>query len=159
AAQPQKHWVQAMLNADTYVPVRQTYDITGWSLPLLGDIPGGSSGRAATPDATPGGVAPDPAWTLDAPAGVDVAIFESTLGVYALEGARPLSWGVDDGWGVPDAILAPPHPIGGGAHADVAVLVRPSGGSISAIRRLGEDGVRELKRWVRNGGHFVGYRY
>jgi len=158
AAQPQKHWVQAMLNADTYVPVRQTYDITGWSLPLLGDIPGGSSGRAVTPDATPLGGVPDPAWSLDAPAGVDVAIFESTLGVYAFEGARQLSWLMDDVWGVPNQILAPPDIIGG-ALDDVEVLVMPSGGSISAIRRLGEDGVRELKRWVRNGGHFVGYRY
>ena len=55
-------------------------------------------------------------------------------------------------------VLAPPDIIGG-ALDDVDVLVMPSGGSISAIRRLGEDGVRELKRWVRNGGHFVGYRY
>ena len=77
-----------MLNADTYVPVRQTYDITGWSLPLLGDIDGGSSGRVVTPDATPVGAAPDPAWSLDAPAGTDVAIFESTKGVYSFEGAR-----------------------------------------------------------------------
>ncbi|HZB51467.1 MAG TPA: M14 family zinc carboxypeptidase, partial [Mycobacteriales bacterium] len=34
-AQAQKHWVQAMLNEDTYTPFPYFYDVTGWSNPLL----------------------------------------------------------------------------------------------------------------------------
>ena len=34
-AQAQKHWVQAMLNEDTYVPFPYFYDVSGWSNPLL----------------------------------------------------------------------------------------------------------------------------
>ena len=32
-AQARKHWVQSMLNEDTYIPHDVTYDVTGWSNP------------------------------------------------------------------------------------------------------------------------------
>src|SRR4029077_2025923 len=41
-AQAQKHWVQAALNEDTYVPFPYFYDVSGWSLPLMAGIKGGS---------------------------------------------------------------------------------------------------------------------
>jgi hypothetical protein len=34
-AQGQKHWVQAMLHEDPYIPVTVTYDVAAWSNPLL----------------------------------------------------------------------------------------------------------------------------
>ena len=34
-AQMQKHWIQAMLNENTYVPFPYFYDVSGWSNPLL----------------------------------------------------------------------------------------------------------------------------
>ncbi len=37
-AQRQKHWVQAMLNEDTYAPTTYAYDVTAWSQPLLFDV-------------------------------------------------------------------------------------------------------------------------
>ena len=40
-AQAQKHWVQAMLNEDTYTPFPYFYDVTGWSNPLLFNLRGG----------------------------------------------------------------------------------------------------------------------
>ncbi len=43
-AQRQKHWVQGMLNEDTYVPFPYFYDVTAWSGPLLYDVAGGYSG-------------------------------------------------------------------------------------------------------------------
>ena len=52
-AQPQKHWVQAMLNEDTYVPFPYFYDVTAWSLPLLANVRGGWSGERLSPTATP----------------------------------------------------------------------------------------------------------
>ena len=45
-AQRQKHWVQAMLNEDTYTPFPYFYDVTAWSQPLLFDVEGGYSGAA-----------------------------------------------------------------------------------------------------------------
>ncbi|HET9558292.1 MAG TPA: M14 family zinc carboxypeptidase, partial [Actinomycetota bacterium] len=50
-AQAQKHWVQAMLNEDTYTPVPYFYDVTGWSNPLLFNLGGGSSGAVLDPSA------------------------------------------------------------------------------------------------------------
>ena len=47
-AQPQKHWVQAALNEDTYVPFPYFYDVSGWSLPLIAGIQGGSTGLPVT---------------------------------------------------------------------------------------------------------------
>ncbi len=52
-AQGQKHWIQAMLHEDTYVPFPYFYDVTAWSAPLLENVPGGRSG--VRPQA-PGGV-------------------------------------------------------------------------------------------------------
>ena len=67
-AQAQKHWVQAMLNEDTYTPFPYFYDVTGWSNPLLFNLGGGSSGAVLDPargpgapaGATPGGRGPRP---------------------------------------------------------------------------------------------------
>ena len=53
--QGQKHWVQAMLNEDTYVPFPYFYDVTAFSGPLLANLHRrvlgsavGSSAAAAT---------------------------------------------------------------------------------------------------------------
>ena len=45
--QAKKHWVQAMLNEDTYVPFPYFYDVTAWSQPLLFNVAGGYSGRGS----------------------------------------------------------------------------------------------------------------
>ncbi len=50
--QPQKHWIQAMLGEDTYVPFPYFYDVTAWSNPLLGDIDVWWTGDALSPTAT-----------------------------------------------------------------------------------------------------------
>ena len=51
-AQPQKHWIQGMLNEDTYVAFPYFYDISGWSNPLLANVRGGRSGSMLAPAAT-----------------------------------------------------------------------------------------------------------
>src|SRR4029453_16627540 len=50
--QPQKHWIQAMLGEDTYVPFPYFYDVTAWSNPLLGDVDAWWTGNALSPSAT-----------------------------------------------------------------------------------------------------------
>jgi len=49
--QPQKHWIQAMLGEDTYVPFPYFYDVTAWSNPLLGDVDAWWTGDALSPAA------------------------------------------------------------------------------------------------------------
>ena len=34
-AQAQKHWIQSMLNEETWIPFDVTFDVTAWSNPLL----------------------------------------------------------------------------------------------------------------------------
>ena len=43
-AQAQKHWIQAMMGEDSYVPFPYFYDVTAWSSPLLFNVAGGRSG-------------------------------------------------------------------------------------------------------------------
>ena len=51
-AQGQKHWIQSMLNEETWIPFDVTFDVTAWSNPLLMDLEGGWSGEAVAPAAT-----------------------------------------------------------------------------------------------------------
>jgi len=44
-AQTQKHWIEAMLGQDAYVPFPYFYDVSSWSNPLLMDLDGGWSER------------------------------------------------------------------------------------------------------------------
>jgi len=157
-AQRQKHWVQTVLNADTYTPVRQTYDITGWSLPLLGDLQGGWSGERVSPPSTTVGEVPDPSWPLPAP-GTSIALLQAGSGVYAWEGAHQLEWLMQDLWNAPAPDVLSPSDIARGALDGYETLIMASGGSAAAERLLGEAGIRALRRWVREGGHFIGYKY
>ena len=49
--QAQKHWIQALLNEDTYVAFPYFYDVSGWSNPLLFNVAGGRSGALFAPAA------------------------------------------------------------------------------------------------------------
>ena len=87
-AQRQKHWVQSMLNEDTYVPFPYFYDVTAWSRPLLYDVAGGRSGAplaAATTVVLPVGDPADPAPPADPP---KIAVFSMSPMSYAAS-SRP----------------------------------------------------------------------
>ena len=62
--QRQKHWVQAMLNEDTYVPFPYFYDVTAWSQPLLFDVDGRLLGARGSPTCA------RPRWRAQADPGV-----------------------------------------------------------------------------------------
>ena len=51
-AQAQKHWIQAMLHEETWIPFDVTYDVTAWSNPLLMNLDGGWSGDVGLPAST-----------------------------------------------------------------------------------------------------------
>ena len=46
-AQAQKHWIQALLGEDSYVPFPYFYDVSGWSNPLLMGLEGGFAAKKA----------------------------------------------------------------------------------------------------------------
>jgi hypothetical protein len=158
-AQAQKHWIQLMMNEDTYVPVRRTYDITGFSNPLLMDLAGGYSGMPVTAvNASLVEPLDAPTWTGTPDSTPRLAIMELSKAVYSFEGSGELRWLIDTEWHIPyDVIQA----------KDVTPklldrfdeIVVPSGGAKIGVTRLGAKGIDALVDWVNDGGRYIGYKY
>ena len=49
--QPQKHWIQALIGEDPYVPFPYFYDVSSWSNPLLMGVDAVSTGDSVSPKA------------------------------------------------------------------------------------------------------------
>jgi hypothetical protein len=77
-AQPDKHWVQALLGQDSYVPFPYFYDVSGWSNALLMGVDGGWT-TTAIPARRLG-----PVRTAKPPAGSTYAFATDDLGGLAL---------------------------------------------------------------------------
>ena len=58
-AQGTKHWIQALLNDDSYVPIRFFSDVTAWSNPLLMGVEGGAVETRTPPAGLEPATAPD----------------------------------------------------------------------------------------------------
>jgi hypothetical protein len=166
-AQARKHWVQAMLNEDTYIPHDVTYDVTGWSNPLLMNVPGGFSASELEPVAEPVGALVEPAWPFGTAGGPDVAVFWGP-GATALESRGAVRWLFTEVWGL-DADLVPDDPddpdsdlvtgqeIAAGALADYDVLVMPDGYPNYALNALGAKGKKALVDWTNGGGQVIAW--
>ena len=157
-AQAQKHWVQAALNEDTYVPFPYFYDVSGWSLPLLAGIEGGSTGlpvrapvvrvpnlRKPTTPSTPG--------PLPRIAVLDQ--FKKTWNGYQYSGW--LQWRLGEDWRLPYEVLQPEQ-VTAASLSKVDVLVVGNVDSKPVFRRLGPDGRDALAGWVADGGRYVGWQ-
>ena len=153
--QAQKHWIQAMLNEDTYVPHDVTYDVTGWSNPLSMNVTGGFTGSALDPVSEPVAPLGEPAWPSDAPVDVSVALFEGP-GATALESRGAVRWLFDRVWDL-DFELVTGGDIASGALADHDVLVMPDGYPNYALQALGAKGKKALIAWANGGGHVIAW--
>ncbi|HEV2869837.1 MAG TPA: M14 family zinc carboxypeptidase, partial [Actinomycetota bacterium] len=156
-AQTQKHWVQAMLNEDTYTPFPYFYDVTGWSNPLLFNLGGGSSGAVLDPAATrvrplrdPGGPRPP----ADPPA---VGLFQLDEGTSAIESSGWLRYLLDNVWRLPYRELDAAAIAAGGLEG-TEVLLAPNGSDTDAADALGPAGRQALADWVAGGGRYVGWQ-
>jgi hypothetical protein len=156
-AQSQKHWVQAMLNEDTYTPFPYFYDVTGWSNPLLFNLDGGSSGAVLDPAASrvrpvrdPGGPAPP----ADPPA---LALLQLDEGSSAIESAGWLRYLLERVWHLPFRELDPAAVAAGGLDGAEVLLV-PNGSEADAAEALGPAGRQALVDWVAGGGRYVGWQ-
>jgi hypothetical protein len=145
-----------MLNEDTYIPHDVTYDVTGWSNPLLMNLDGGYTGANVSPDG-PELVSPlaEPAWPMDAPNALDVAVFEGG-GSTALESRGAVRWLFDEVWNL-DFELVTAGDIAAGALADHDVLVMPDGYPNYALQALGAKGKKALVAWTNAGGHVIAW--
>ncbi len=156
-AQAQKHWVQAMLNEDTYVPFPYFYDVTAWSGPLLANVAGGRSGAVLEPAAEPAPEVAAPQAPGLPPGGASIGLWQLDDGTGATESSGWMRWLFDHKWQIPfrevrsDGIVA-------GALAPIDVLVVPNGDAETAYEELGSQGQRELRQWLADGGRFVGLR-
>ena len=156
-AQAQKHWIQALLNEDTYVPFPYFYDVSGWSNPLLFNVAGGRSGAVLTPVAQlvpPLAEPPAPALPANRPS---VAVFRPSSSTAARESEGWLRYLLEQRVGLPYTSVAAGD-IESGALDDVDVLLVPNGNAEVASNALGQRGRRALASWVEDGGRYVGWR-
>jgi hypothetical protein len=154
-AQAQKHWIQTMLNEDTYIPWHVTYDVSAWSNPLLLNLEGGSSGLQLQPQASllaPVAEPSPPAPPADAP---KIGVFQIPFSSPAIESAGATRY-LLDGWGLPYRDLSAAD-IRSGALADVDVLIVPDGYANYGLQALGAKGKKAIVSFVHGGGRYVGF--
>lgn len=156
-AQAQKHWIQAMLGEDSYVPFPYFYDVTAWSLPLLGDLVGGRSGRdldLVTTPAAPVGDTPTPTIPADVPT---VGLWRLGFGATAFESEGWARWLLEQKWGL-DYTPVRNNRIAQGVLDDIDVLLVPSGSPRFVVEAIGRSGRRAVRDWVADGGRLVAWR-
>lgn len=153
-AQGQKHWVQAMLNEDTYVPFPYFYDVTAWSAPLLENVAGGRSGVNLRPQAVLLSEQEEPDSSVVGDA-TRVAVWQiSATSTGSIESSGWLRWWLDQRVGLDYSDVSAAQ-IAAGALADLDVLVVPTGSDTTASNALGASGRAALTHWVRDGGRLV----
>jgi len=156
-AQAQKHWVQAMLNEDTYTPFPYFYDVTGWSNPLLFNLRGGSSGAVLDPAAARVRPLSDPGRPRPPADPPEVALYQLDEGASAIESSGWLRYLLERVWRLPyREVDAAAIAAGGLDGADV--LLVPNGSDTDAAEALGPAGRQALADWVAGGGRYVGWQ-
>ena len=154
-AQAQKHWIQAMLGEDSYVPFPYFYDVTAWSGPLLYNVPAGRTGAQLRPKSAPVPTLREPA-APHAPR-TAVGVWLTDDGTSAFESEGWLRWLLDEKWRVPYRSLTTPD-VAENALAPLDVLLVPNGDAETAYEELGPDGRGALRAWVADGGRIVTWR-
>lgn len=156
-AQQQKHWIQALLGEDTYVPFPYFYDVSGWNNTLLFNLKGGRSGAVLAPAAARVALLPappDPALPPNAPA---VAVFQPGATTAGNQSTGWLRYLFEQRWHLPYQLLTAAQ-IAGGGLAGKDVLVVPNGSATTAFNALGPAGRQAIVDWVSAGGRYIGFR-
>ena len=147
-AQAQKHWIQAMLGEDSYVPFPYFYDVTAWSGPLLFNVPAGRTGAKLRPKSAHVPTLAEPAAPRAPRTAVGVWLTDD--GTSAFESEGWLRWLLDEKWQVPYRSLDDPR--------RPRERARPARRPARAQRRRG-DGVRRARaRRPRGAAHLAGRR-
>ena len=154
-AQAQKHWVQAMLHEESWIPFDVTYDVSAWSNPLLMNLQGGWTGDTVA--VTSEVVAPvaEPAWD-GAGTPPSVGLLENVRSTRGFEAAGQARWLFNEVWELPFTDVGPADVIAGLPGIDV--LVVPDGFAGYLLQDLGAKGKKALRTWVNNGGRIVAWQ-
>ena len=155
-AQAQKHWVQAMLHEDSWIPFEVTYDVTAWSNPLLMNLPGGWTGEVVAPAATvvpPQAVPAPPALPAEVPS---IGLFEIPNSTRGFESAGQARYLFDSVWDLPYTDVTASDIAAGLSGIDVLVI--PDGYANYGVQALGAKGKRALRDWVNAGGRLVAWQ-
>jgi hypothetical protein len=155
-AQRQKHWIQAMLNEDPYVPFPYFYDISAWSQPLLLNLDSaGRSGALLSPRSTLVSPLPEPDRSVRS--SKRIGLWQFSQSVDAIESAGPLRFQLDRVWRLPHTEVTTAG-VKSGQLAGLDVLVLPDGAvTPELIEAIGEDGAAALRQWVEGGGRLVAW--
>jgi hypothetical protein len=153
-SQQQKHWIQGMLGENTYVAFPYFYDISGWSNPLLFNVPGGRSGALLSPSAAI--VAPQAEPAPPVPDGDVPSIAVLQTSGSGAESSGWLRYLFDQVWHLPYTRVTAGD-IASGALADYDVLLATQGNAGVANNALGPTGRRALVRWLNAGGRYIGW--
>lgn len=157
-AQGQKHWIQAMLNENTYVPFPYFYDVSGWSMPLLGNLDGGYTGtRIGAGDLRR--LAPQHVPPMTHKGKVPrIGLLDPTApGRSPSQSAGWARWRLQRDWHLPVTVLTPEQ-VNAGSLGMLDVLLVPDNDAKSTAQRMGSAGAQALSAWVNGGGHYVGWR-
>ncbi|HYJ66972.1 MAG TPA: M14 family zinc carboxypeptidase [Nocardioidaceae bacterium] len=155
-AQAEKHWIQAMLNEDTYIPYDVTFDVTAWSNPLLMNVPGGWTGAVVSPSAQlvdPVAEPTPPAPPADPPT---IGLFQIPSSSAAIESAGAVRWLFDQRWDLDFTDLTADD-IRSGALAGLDELVIPDGYANYGLQALGSKGKKAMVDWVNGGGRLIAW--
>jgi hypothetical protein len=156
-AQMQKHWIQGLLNENTYVPFPYFYDVSGWSNPLLLNVSGGRAGAVLSPAAELAPALGEPA-SPPLPSPVPrVALYRISGGTSSLESSGWLRYLLERVWHLPYQQVTSSQ-IAGGALTNVDVLLVPNGVATTASNALGPRGRKALADWINAGGEYIGWR-
>ena len=155
-AQSQKHWIQALLHEESWIPFEVTYDVTAWSNPLLMNLDGGFTGE----DVHPVGdlvedITADPTYAVPADP-PSVAVFEIPNSTRGFESAGQTRYLFSDVWGLPFTDVSAADITAGLAGVDVLVI--PDGFANYASQALGSKGKKALQAWVNGGGRVVAWQ-
>ena len=157
-AQAEKHWVQAMLNENTYVPFPYFYDVSGWSSALLSNLEGGYTGAKVKQSALEllprQRVRPMPL-----PSKLpSVGVLSSDPSPYRpSQSAGWLRWRLDNDWKIPNADVRPSQ-VSESTLSRLDTLIVPDTDAERMADLIGADGAEALRTWVDNGGHLVAWQ-
>ncbi len=154
-AQAQKHWIQAMLHEESWIPFDVTYDVTAWSNPLLMNLDGGWNSATVTPASAVVSPQDNPAWD-GAGAPPSVGLFEIPNSTRGFEAAYQAKYLFEQVWDL-DYVDVTADDIKAGL-AGIDVLVIPDGYANYALQALGAKGKRALRDWVNAGGRIVAWQ-
>ena len=157
-AQAQKHWIQALLHEDPWIPFEVTYDVTAWSNPLLMNLRGGWTSEAVSagsvtlvpPVAAPAGA--DPAGRRAPTSGSSRS---PTARAGSRRPARPATCSATCGTCRSRDVTAADITAG---LAGIDVLVMPDGYANYGVQALGAKGKKALRDWVNAGGRIVAWQ-